>query len=106
MQLTSSSPTVQVNRNVNGTTTTLRSVTGAQAAGTGLQMLRVRVVGQTLQVRTWSAGQPEPTAWTTTVTDASVAGAGQLFVSLNRGGSNVGAKGFSIEDLTLREATP
>jgi hypothetical protein len=64
------------------------------------------VAGSTVQFRTWAAGQPEPTTWAATLTDASVAGAGQLFVSLNRGSTNTGPKSVEVDDLTLRQVAP
>ena len=103
LQLQSNSGTVTVQKNVNGVTSTVQSVTGAQAVTTGKQWLRLRVSGSTIQFKIWSDGTAEPTAWESTNTDASVTAAGQLFLSLNRGGTNVGDKSVSFDDLAIRD---
>ena len=104
LQLQSNSGTVVLQRNVNGVTSNLQSVAGAQAVTTGKQWLRLRVSGSTIQFKVWSDGAAEPGAWESTITDASVTAAGQLFVSLNRGSSNVGSKAVSFDDLVIRDA--
>jgi len=102
LQLSSSSGTASVMRNVAGTLTTLRTVTGAQVVGTGKQWLRLRTVGTTVQFRIWPDGTTEPATWADTETDGGVTTAGQVFVSVNRGTSNVGIKTVSLDDVTLR----
>ena len=84
---------------------TVSSLTGAQQVGTGKQWVRFRIVGQTLYVRTWTDGTPEPASWTYTTTDTSLAPAGQVFLSINRSGSNVGSKEIRLDDLALSAAT-
>ena len=101
IQIQSNSGTVAVQRNVNGTTTQLTSVAGAQPVTTAKQWLRLRLVGSTLQFKIWTDGQPEPAAWEGTVTDSSVSGGGQLYVSLNRGSSNTGLKNVRLDDLQI-----
>ncbi|HZB51856.1 MAG TPA: LamG-like jellyroll fold domain-containing protein, partial [Mycobacteriales bacterium] len=106
LQLQSNSGTVSVMKNVNGTPTTIRSVTGGQQVTTAKQWLRLRVAGSQIQFRRWTDGQVEPSAWTSVDTDTSVTGAGQLHVSLVRGGVNTGVKNVSLDDLVVREITP
>jgi hypothetical protein len=62
-----------------------------------------RVVGQTIQFKTWVDGAAEPAAWTSTVTDSTITAPGQLHLSLVRGGTNVGVKSVQIDDLTVSE---
>ena len=88
-----------------GTVTTLRSISGAQRVGTARQWVRLRVVRSQVQVRLWVDGQPEPATWNATVTDGTVSGAGQVFLSLNRSSSNSGAKAVTLDDLVLSTAT-
>jgi hypothetical protein len=102
VQLTSSSSSVTVQKNVNGTLSTLRTVSGAQSVSTATQWLRLRVVGSTIQFRIWTDGQAEPGTWRSTDTDTGVTAAGQVFVSVNRAGANVGAKSVMVDDVTLR----
>jgi hypothetical protein len=101
LELSSNSSTVAVRRVSGGTVATIRSVARGQAVTTQKQWLALRVVGSTIQFKTWIDGTPEPVAYTSTDTDATVTAAGQLFVSLVRGGSNAGAKDVVIDDLTV-----
>jgi hypothetical protein len=105
LELRSQSGTVDVLRNVNGTTTTLGSVTGARQVSTAKQWVRLRVVGQTIQLRTWVDGQAEPSTWNATFTDAAVTAPGQLHVSVVRGGANTGAKHVQIDDVRITDGT-
>jgi chitodextrinase len=104
LQLQSNSATVIVQKNVNSVTSTLQSVTGAQAVTTGKQWLRLRVSGSTIQFRIWSDGAAEPAEWKSSSIDSSVTAAGQLFLSLTRGGTNVGSKAVTFDDLAIRDA--
>ena len=61
----------------------------------------MRVSGSTVQFRTWGDGNPEPSTWAATVTDTSVSGNGQVFLSLNRGSTNVGTRFVALDDLVL-----
>jgi hypothetical protein len=101
IELTSNSSAVAVCRVVGGTTSTLRMVAGGQAVTTQRQWLALRVVGTTIQFKSWVVGDAEPSGWTSADADAGVTAPGQLFVSLVRGGSNVGAKSVAIDDLTV-----
>mgnify|MGYP001426074720 CR=1 FL=1 len=101
VQIQSNSATVRVQKNVNGTMTDIGGVTGAQQVTTAKQWLRLRVTGDTIQFKIWTDGQAEPSAWKSEITDASVSAAGQLFVSLNRAGSNTGTKAVTLDDLTI-----
>ena len=78
---------------------------GASPVGTAKKWVRIRTVGSTIYVRAWNDGSPEPATWTSTVSDSGVAAAGQVFLSLNRSSSNVGAKSISFDDLTVSSAT-
>ena len=71
IEVSSTSGSLAVLRSVNGTQTTLATVTGGQSVTTNPQKIRLRVQGTTLQVKTWLASQPEPATWRSTVTDAS-----------------------------------
>jgi hypothetical protein len=82
----------------------VQSVTGGQAVTTGKQWLRLRVSGSTIQFKIWADGAAEPAVWKSTSTDTSVTAAGQLFLSVVRGSSNVGAKAVSFDDLAVRDA--
>jgi chitodextrinase len=103
LQLQSNSGTVTVQKNVNGVTTNLQSATGGQAVTTAKQWLRLRVVGSTIQFKIWTDGAAEPTTWKATATDTEVTAAGQVFLSVVRGATNVGAKSVSFDDLAIRD---
>jgi hypothetical protein len=101
LEISSSSRAIAVRRVAGGSVSTLRTVSAGQALSTQKQWLTLRVVGRTIQFKTWLDGTAEPAGWTSTDTDAGVTAPGQLFVSLVRGGSNVGAKSVVIDDLTV-----
>jgi hypothetical protein len=101
LQITPNSGTITLEKNVAGTRTTIQNVAGAQTVSTAKHWLRLRATGSTIQFRTWLDGTPEPSTWATTVTDSSVTGNGQTFLSLNRAASNVGAKFVALDDLVL-----
>lgn len=102
LELASNSSSVTITKTVAGTTTSLNTASGVQQVGTGRQWVRLRVSGSTIQYKIWLDGQAEPATWRGNVTDTSVTAAGQLFVSLNRGGSNTGAKSVQLDDLAVR----
>jgi len=102
LELASNSSSVTLWKTVAGTNTSLGTASGAQQVGSGRQWVRLRVSGSTVQYKTWPDGQAEPATWRATVTDTSVTAAGQLFVSLNRGSSNTGAKSVQLDDLAVR----
>jgi hypothetical protein len=102
LELASNSSAVTIKKTVAGTTTNLNTVSGAQQVGSGRQWLRLRVAGSTIQYKTWTDGQLEPSAWRASVTDTAVVTAGQLFVSLNRGSTNTGTKSIQLDDLSVR----
>lgn len=102
LELASNSSSVTITRSIAGTTTSLNTTSNAQQVGTGRQWVRLRLAGATIQYKTWLDGQAEPATWRATVTDTSVTAPGQLFVSLNRGGSNTGAKSVQLDDLSVR----
>jgi hypothetical protein len=104
IELSSTSAGLTVLRSVNGTQSTLASVTGAQSVTTAAQKIRLRVQGSTIQVKTWLASQPEPSTWRSSLSDTGVTADGQLFMSVNRASTNVGAKGVTIDDLTVDAA--
>ena len=93
-----------VNKSVNGVSSDLRSISGAQPLSTAKRWVRLRVSGSTIQLKTWLDGQTEPAAWTSTDTDTSVTAPGQLFFSLARGSTNTGTKAVLIDDLTMKDA--
>jgi large repetitive protein len=104
VELQSNSGTVVLQKDVNGTLTNLATVTGAQQVSTAKQWLRLRASGSTIQFKIWTDGTSEPVTWTATSTDTSITAPGQQFLSLNRGGTNVGSKSVSLDDLTVRAA--
>ncbi len=104
VQLQSNSATVTVQKDVAGVASTVLSVAGAQVVTTGKQWLRLRVSGSTIQFRIWADGGAEPTVWKSSSTDTDVSAAGQLFLSVVRGGANVGPKSVAFDDLTIRDA--
>jgi len=104
LELQSNSGTVAIRKDVNGTVSTIATVSGAQQVSTAKQWLRLRVSGSTIQFKIWTDGSSEPTAWTTTSTDTAVTAPGQLFLALNRGSTNVGSRSVSFDDLTIRAA--
>ena len=101
VEFSSSSSTATINQSVNGVSTDLTSVAGAQPLSTAK---RLRVSGSTIQMRTWLDGQTEPSTWNATVTDATVTTSGQLFFSLARGSTNTGTKSVLVDDLTVKDA--
>ncbi|HST46793.1 fibrinogen-like YCDxxxxGGGW domain-containing protein [Jatrophihabitans sp.] len=103
LQLQSNTGTVVIQKNVNSVTSTVQSVAGGQALTTAKQWLRLRVSGSTIQFKIWTDGTAEPTTWKATATDTDVTAAGQLFLSVVRGGTNVGAKSVSLDDLAVRD---
>jgi hypothetical protein len=105
LEFASNSTTVTVRRVVNGTSTTIRSVSGANSVTTGKQWLRLRVVGSTVQFRTWLDGQAEPSTWRSTDTDTTVTAPGQLFLSYVRSSSNTGARYVAIDDVVVTNGT-
>jgi hypothetical protein len=104
VELQSNSGTVVLQKDVNGTMTNIATVTGAQQVSTAKQWLRLRVSGSTIQFKIWTDGTTEPATWTATGTDTSITAPGQLFLSLNRGSTNVGSRSVSFDDLTVRAA--
>jgi chitodextrinase len=101
VQLSTNSGAVTVQRASAGTVTNLVTLSGARQVSTATQWVRLRVDGTQISVKTWVDGTAEPVGWTWTGTDASVTGAGQLYVSHVRGGSNVGAKTLYLGDMDL-----
>ncbi|MCU1370043.1 MAG: LamG domain protein jellyroll fold domain protein [Ilumatobacteraceae bacterium] len=101
VELASNSPAVSVRRVSGGSAATLRTVGAGQAVTTAKQWLALRVVGTTIQFKTWVDGRPEPAAWTSTDVDAGATAPGQLFVSLVRAGPSAGANAVTIDDLRI-----
>jgi YVTN family beta-propeller protein len=61
-----------IQKKVNGTATTLKTVSFAATTGTNYT-IRFQVVGTTLSAKVWATAGTEPTTWTTTATDSSLA---------------------------------
>lgn len=101
IELASNSSAVTVRRVTGGAVSTVRTVGVGQSVTTQKQWLALRVVGTTVQFKTWVDGTAEPAAWTSTDTVTGPTAPGQLYVSLVRGGSNSGAKAVAIDDLTV-----
>ncbi|WP_426572092.1 hypothetical protein [Aquihabitans sp. McL0605] len=105
LELQSNSSTVVVRKVAAGVVSSVRTITGAQSVSTQKQWLRLRVVGSTIQLKTWLDGQAEPAAWRSTDTDAAITAPGQLYLSLVRSSTNVGAKGVTIDDLVVSDGS-
>jgi chitodextrinase len=106
LELAADSNAVTVKRTVNGTVTDLNRAAGAQQVSTAKQWVRLRVVGSTIQYKTWVDGQAEPSAWRVTLADTAVTAPGQAYLSLVRSSSNSGgAKYVNIDDLTLGDGS-
>ena len=101
LQFASDSATVQLRKMVNGSNSTIRRTSGVQQLGSSKQWIRLQTVGSTIRYRVWSDGQPEPSSWTVSLTDSSVGGAGQAFLSLARSSTSVETKSVTIDDLVL-----
>ena len=106
LNLVSTTGTITIQRNVNGTLTNLRTVAGGQAVTTARQWLRFRVDGQDVMFRTWRDGTTEPSTWTSTLSDSSIPGAGQLYLTHLRNSTNNAAKNLTLDDLTLSDPSP
>ena len=104
VELSNTSTSVTLKKVVGGTVTTLATVSGAQAASTAKQWVRLRVVGSTVQFRTWADGTAEPASWRASVTDTSVTAAGQVHLSYVRASTATAARAVDVDDLTLRGA--
>jgi streptogramin lyase len=61
-----------IQKKVNGTATTLKTVSFAATAGTSYT-IDFKIVGTTLSVNVWKTGTAEPSGWMATVTDSSLA---------------------------------
>lgn len=105
LEFRSNSTSVTVRKVSGGTSASLRSVSGANAVTTARQWLRLRVVGSTIQFRTWLDGDAEPATWSSTDTDTDVTADGTPYLSYVRGGSNTGARHVEVDDLTLTEGS-
>ena len=103
VQLAPNSTQVQVQRTVNGATSTIATLN--RAPGSGRQWVRFQVVGSTVQVRTWADGEAEPLEWAASVTDPSVTSPGQLHLALSRAGTATAARSVTLDDITLTEHT-
>ncbi|MBK8732821.1 MAG: lamin tail domain-containing protein [Actinomycetales bacterium] len=101
LEFTSTSTSVSMRRMSNAVGTTLASVAGGQAVSTSKQWLRARLVGSTLQFRTWLDGTAEPTTWKGSVTDSLVTIPGDLYVSLVRTATGTGTRTVTIDDVTV-----
>ena len=60
-----------VQKKVNGSATTLKTVPFAATAGTSYT-IDFKIVGTTLSVNVWKTGTSEPSGWMATVTDTSL----------------------------------
>jgi hypothetical protein len=102
LEITSTSTSVSVKEmSGGGTTTTLATVTNAQATTTPTPWVRLRVVGSTVQVKTWAGGQAEPTAWRSSITDPSISAAGQVYLSHVRSSTATAGRAVDIDDLVV-----
>lgn len=102
--LTSDAAALVVKKVVNKNVVTTANYTKARTLNTAKQWLRARMVGSTLQIKTWADGTAEPSTWKIAWTDTSspITDAGQLHVSWARAVSdNIGVHTVYIDDVTL-----
>jgi chitodextrinase len=104
LNFVSDSSRVTVQKNVGGVLTNIDAVPTAQPVGTGKRWVRLRVVGDQLMFRTW-AGPDEPSGWTWSGTDASIAGPGAVYLTHVQQGTSAQERNVLVDDLTLREGT-
>lgn len=105
IEISGSGGSVKVMRNVGGTLTTLATVSGAASPTTAKQWIRLRNAGDVIEFKIWADGTPEPATWTYSTTDSAVTAPGQFHLSVTRGGSNVGTKAVTIDDLTVTDGS-
>jgi chitodextrinase len=101
LEFTSTTTSVTVKEVAGGTTSTLATLANAQAMTTAKQWVRLRVSGSTIQVKTWPDGQPEPTAWRTSITDTTVTAAGQVYLSYVRSSTATAGRAVDVDDLVV-----
>ncbi|MFZ0157920.1 MAG: CotH kinase family protein, partial [Kineosporiaceae bacterium] len=101
LEFTSTSTSVTVKEMSGGTTTTVATLTNAQATTTATQWVRLRVVGSTVQVKTWAGGQAEPTPWRSSITDPSISAAGQVYLSYVRSSTATAGRAVDLDDLVV-----
>ena len=74
-----------IQKSVNGTSTTLKTVSFAATAGTSYT-IDFKIVGTTLSAKVWKTGTSQPSGWMATVTDSSLSsGYGGLRIQLQSG---------------------
>ncbi|MFC3686882.1 LamG-like jellyroll fold domain-containing protein [Aquipuribacter hungaricus] len=106
VELSSWTGAVAVQRAQAGGVTTVATVPGAQQVSTAPQMLRLRVVGDTVMLKVWPAAAAEPQAWTTSLAVPGVAGPGQLFLSSVKAGTTAGAAAVEVDDVVVTRLAP
>jgi RHS repeat-associated protein len=81
-------------RTVGSTTTSIGTFSAPNS--TDPERLRLRVEGGTINVRLWADGSPEPTTWTTSVTDTQVTGPGRSRLTYTASGG--ASTNVSVDD--------
>jgi hypothetical protein len=105
LNFVSDSSRVTVQKNVGGVLTNIDALPTAQPVGTGKRWVRLRVVGDQLMFRTWATGSSEPSGWTWSGTDASIAGPGAVYLTHVQQGTSAQERNVLVDDLTLSERT-
>jgi len=105
LNFVSDSSRVTVQKNVNGVLTNLVGLPGAQPVGAGKRWLRLRVVGNRLMFRTWADSTREPSTWTWSGADRSIAGAGAVYLTHVQQGTSAQERSVFVDDLTLSEVS-
>ncbi len=105
VDVVSDQSTVSVRRIVGGSHTTIGSFSYSKTAATKYR-LRVRLVGYTVSVKLWKAGDPEPSGWSYSITDTDtvnrVGGTGKLHLHHN---GTAGARNVYVDDLVYTDLT-
>jgi hypothetical protein len=92
---------VTVQKNVDGRLTNIVGIAGAQPVGAGKRWVRLRVVGNQIMFRTWADGTAEPSTWTWSGTDASLTGAGHVYMTHVRSNRTSAPRMVRVDDLVL-----
>lgn len=93
--------TAQLWKSQSGTTTLLASLTGAAAVTTLDQLVRLRVVGNTISARIWTTGTTEPTTWELTATDSTITTPGVFQARWWRSGSSTNAREVHLDNVAV-----
>src|SRR5581483_5989523 len=100
-RLSTSANNLIIAKVVSGTNTDLFTVAFTVTAGT-FYWIRFKIVSNNLYCRAWADGGAEPSSWSLTGTDSSIAGAGGWGLTVNTGNS---ATTWDFDSFTVNDAT-